>query len=366
MRMCKDKGFLAVDPDNVRGGGVTGVAGGGRHLPGGARAAGAPRAADGEGARARAHTTPHHASLRPTCRLATPPPQVDLSSVKTGFNTTRADNVAFIRYLADAAHGLGLAFSLKVCMGRRGGGRGWPPRPFAARQPTTSTSHTHTSSQTNTTQNAMSFAPDLVAVSDFAINEQCMQFNECDRYAPFIAARKPVFSVCAGQEGAGCALAARAFAPLPRPLVSVRLTPTPTPAARARAQRVRARRVHALVRAARRHGRAPHPQKPGPEGAAAHAVRGPGVVRFAPRARARAACRPRQAAAAQRRAGGRRCGRGPCARAPAQKSFPPPFSMHMRPHAPPRGGGTPLEDPPWKQPQRARAARPTRPALRSR
>jgi len=35
---------------------------------------------------------------------------------------------------------------------------------------------------------------DLVTYYDFAVNEQCFQYNECDTLQPFIAAGKPVFS----------------------------------------------------------------------------------------------------------------------------------------------------------------------------
>ncbi len=35
--------------------------------------------------------------------------------------------------------------------------------------------------------------PDLVDVFDFAVNEQCVKYDECDVYAPFVRAGKPVF-----------------------------------------------------------------------------------------------------------------------------------------------------------------------------
>ena len=34
-----------------------------------------------------------------------------------------------------------------------------------------------------------------VSYFDFAINEQCWEFNECGAYAPFFKAAKPVFNI---------------------------------------------------------------------------------------------------------------------------------------------------------------------------
>ena len=36
--------------------------------------------------------------------------------------------------------------------------------------------------------------PDLVDVFDFAVNEQCHEFDECRAYAPFVEQGKPVFN----------------------------------------------------------------------------------------------------------------------------------------------------------------------------
>jgi hypothetical protein len=60
--------------------------------------------------------------------LHPPSQKVDLSSTDTGFNLSPADQLAFIQYLADTAHSLGLAFSLKV-------GAAAAPRPNPHRQP---------------------------------------------------------------------------------------------------------------------------------------------------------------------------------------------------------------------------------------
>lgn len=41
-------------------------------------------------------------------------------------------------------------------------------------------------------KNAVGLIPDLVDTFDFAINEQCMRFAECDSYGPFISNDKAV------------------------------------------------------------------------------------------------------------------------------------------------------------------------------
>jgi len=40
--------------------------------------------------------------------------------------------------------------------------------------------------------------PDLVDVFDFAVNEQCVKYDECDVYAPFVRAGKPVSATPSG------------------------------------------------------------------------------------------------------------------------------------------------------------------------
>lgn len=74
----------------------------------------------------------------------------------TGFPLTAADQLAFNRMLAGLAHGDGLAIGLK---------------------------------------NDLEQIPQLVAGFDFAVNEQCAEFSECDALKPFIAAGKAVFHV---------------------------------------------------------------------------------------------------------------------------------------------------------------------------
>jgi hypothetical protein len=79
---------------------------------------------------------------------------VDSRSNNPGFPISKADQEGFIRTLADAAHAQGLAYGLK---------------------------------------NDLDEVPDLVSVADFAINEECFQYSECDALAPFTAAGKAVF-----------------------------------------------------------------------------------------------------------------------------------------------------------------------------
>lgn len=100
MELCRDKGFLAVDPDNV-----------------------------------------------------------DVSSVDTGFKISSPDQIAFVKYLADAAHGLGLAFALKNAEWMLGADAG------------------------------------VAAATDFAVNEQCAQYRECGQYAPLARLGRPVFNM---------------------------------------------------------------------------------------------------------------------------------------------------------------------------
>lgn len=83
----------------------------------------------------------------------------------TGFPLTQADALAYQRALIELAHDRGLGIGLK---------------------------------------NTMELIPELADEVDFAVNEQCQQYDECDTYEPLIALGKPVFNVeyqgtCAGQ-----------------------------------------------------------------------------------------------------------------------------------------------------------------------
>jgi hypothetical protein len=81
---------------------------------------------------------------------------VDARSNDPGFPISANDQQTFITQLAEAAHARGLAFGLK---------------------------------------NDLDEIPRLLASVDFAVNEQCFEYNECDALQPFIAADKPVFQV---------------------------------------------------------------------------------------------------------------------------------------------------------------------------
>lgn len=74
----------------------------------------------------------------------------------TGFPLTAADQLAFNRMVADLAHAAGLSIGLK---------------------------------------NDLDQIPQLVSDFDFAVNEQCAEYSECDTLKPFIAAGKAVFHV---------------------------------------------------------------------------------------------------------------------------------------------------------------------------
>lgn len=96
-QMCKDKGFDAIEPDNVDG--YTNV---------------------------------------------------------TGFPLTAADQLAYNKWIAATAHSMGMSVALK---------------------------------------NDLDQVTDLVSAFDFALNEQCFEFSECDKLMPFIIANKAVFEV---------------------------------------------------------------------------------------------------------------------------------------------------------------------------
>ena len=79
---------------------------------------------------------------------------VDGYANDSGFPLTREDQVAFNRFLASAAHRQGLAVGLK---------------------------------------NALDLIPDLVGDFDFAVNEECAAYDECESLTPFVEQGKPVF-----------------------------------------------------------------------------------------------------------------------------------------------------------------------------
>jgi hypothetical protein len=74
----------------------------------------------------------------------------------TGFPLTAADQLTFNRALASSAHARGLSTGLK---------------------------------------NDLDQVPDLVGQFDWALNEQCFEYSECDALRPFLNAKKAVFNV---------------------------------------------------------------------------------------------------------------------------------------------------------------------------
>jgi hypothetical protein len=85
---------------------------------------------------------------------AVEPDNIDGYSNRSGFPLTAAHQLAYNRWLAKEAHERGLSIGLK---------------------------------------NDPEQVGQLVASFDFAIVEQCFQYDECDAYRPFIAAGKAVF-----------------------------------------------------------------------------------------------------------------------------------------------------------------------------
>jgi hypothetical protein len=81
---------------------------------------------------------------------------VDGRSNDPGFPISAADQQSFIKAIADRAHELGMAFGLK---------------------------------------NDLEEIDALLSVSDFAINEECFEYDECGELKAFIDADKPVFHV---------------------------------------------------------------------------------------------------------------------------------------------------------------------------
>jgi len=83
------------------------------------------------------------------------PDNVDGYAASNGFGTTYAQQLVYNKKLAQLAHDRRLAVGLK---------------------------------------NDLDQVEDLVSYFDFAVNEQCFQYTECDMLAPFVAAGKAVFN----------------------------------------------------------------------------------------------------------------------------------------------------------------------------
>ncbi|GAB7182085.1 endo alpha-1,4 polygalactosaminidase [Kitasatospora sp. Ki12] len=84
------------------------------------------------------------------------PDTIEAYNQNSGFPLTPDDQIKYNRMLAQLAHERGLAIGLK---------------------------------------NDLDQIPALLPDFDFAVNEECSQFNECDRVAPFVKAGKAVFHV---------------------------------------------------------------------------------------------------------------------------------------------------------------------------
>jgi hypothetical protein len=87
---------------------------------------------------------------------AVDPDNVNGYENRTGFPLTYDDQIRFNNWLSDAAHRRGLAIGLK---------------------------------------NDLDQISDLVDVFDFAVNESCFEYDECDALQPFIDAGKPVYQI---------------------------------------------------------------------------------------------------------------------------------------------------------------------------
>jgi hypothetical protein len=81
---------------------------------------------------------------------------VDGFANRTGFDLDAADQLAFNTAVAGLAHDRGLSIALK---------------------------------------NDVEQVTELEPVFDFAVNEECLAYDECDAYLPFLRAGKAVFSV---------------------------------------------------------------------------------------------------------------------------------------------------------------------------
>lgn len=84
------------------------------------------------------------------------PDNVDGYNNDTGFDMSEADGADYVRFLARAAHDEGLGYGLK---------------------------------------NAGEIVGRVLDVSDWVVNEECVEWDECKLWQPFIRAGKPVFHV---------------------------------------------------------------------------------------------------------------------------------------------------------------------------
>ncbi|KAJ3047675.1 hypothetical protein HK097_011306 [Rhizophlyctis rosea] len=84
------------------------------------------------------------------------PDNVDLWQNENGVGLTREDGLEYLKWLAEEAHKSGLIIGLK---------------------------------------NDPDHVPDVVDDYDFAVVEECLQYNFCPSFSPFVAKGKPVFAI---------------------------------------------------------------------------------------------------------------------------------------------------------------------------
>lgn len=84
------------------------------------------------------------------------PDNVDGYNNANGLGLTAADATSFLSFLADTAHSLGLSIGLK---------------------------------------NAGDLVTSVLDIMEWHVNEQCLEYNECQLFQPFIDAGKPVFHI---------------------------------------------------------------------------------------------------------------------------------------------------------------------------
>ncbi|KAK5069128.1 hypothetical protein LTR64_008464 [Lithohypha guttulata] len=84
------------------------------------------------------------------------PDNMDAYNNDNGLDLTQADAIDYSQFLADEAHQRGLSIGLK---------------------------------------NALEIVPEVVDTMQWSVNEQCVEYNECNALSPFIQQNKPVFHV---------------------------------------------------------------------------------------------------------------------------------------------------------------------------
>jgi endo-alpha-1,4-polygalactosaminidase (GH114 family) len=84
------------------------------------------------------------------------PDNVDGYDNDNGLNLTTADAIDYVTFLADAAHQRNLSIGLK---------------------------------------NAVEIVPQMLGIMQWEVDEQCVQYQECAQFQPFIDAGKPVFHI---------------------------------------------------------------------------------------------------------------------------------------------------------------------------